>query len=179
MQPLSERKLDMDMIRNIQELIRTYNRPVSIEELASICNLYNVCFHLAILNQPYLDRILEGKKTIESRFTLNRVAPYNIVQPGDVLFLKESAGNIKGIITVKDVSYFGNLLPGQAESLILLNQAALTVDDSFIKRKGNSRYATLIHVGDIMTIEPLAVAKRDRRAWVVLNERKQRQPHLF
>jgi ASC-1-like (ASCH) protein len=169
----------MDMIRNIQEIIRTYTRPITVEELASISNIYHVCCHLAILNQPYLDRILEGKKTIESRFTLNRVAPYKIVQPGDILFLKESAGNIKGIITVKDVNYFGDLLPGQAESLILLNQAALTVDDSFVRRKANSRYATLIHIGDIITVEPLAVAKRDRRAWVVLNERKERQLHLF
>jgi ASC-1-like (ASCH) protein len=169
----------MDMIRNIQQIIKAYNRPMSVEELGVICNVYQVSSHLAILNQPYLDRILEGKKTIESRFTLNRVAPYKIVHPGDILFLKESAGDIKGIITVKAVDYFGDMVPGEAENLILLNQVALTVDETFIKKKANSRYATLIHIGEIIMVEPVQVTKRDRRAWVVLHEGKQRQPHLF
>ena len=47
--------------------------------------------HLAILLEPYLQYILDGTKTVESRFSKNRIAPYNMVEPGDVVLLKKVA----------------------------------------------------------------------------------------
>ena len=35
--------------------------------------------HLAILLEPYLQYILDGTKTVESRFSKNRIAPYKMV----------------------------------------------------------------------------------------------------
>ena len=32
--------------------------------------------HVAIVNEPFLGYIKNGKKTIESRFTKNKIAPY-------------------------------------------------------------------------------------------------------
>lgn len=169
----------MSILQNIKQVIKMYNHPISVIELSELCYRYTINGHLAVLNQPYLDRILDGEKTIESRFTINRVAPYKIVQPGDVLFLKESAGYVKGLISVKEVKYFENMVPGEARDLIRLNQLALTVDEAFINLKQNSRYATLIHIGEILSIEPLEITKKDRRAWVVLHERKLHQPSLL
>lgn len=39
--------------------------------------------HLAILTEPYLEWILSGKKTVESRFSIHRVPPFGVVSPGD------------------------------------------------------------------------------------------------
>ena len=33
--------------------------------------------HIAILRQPFFDMVLSGEKTIESRWSMNKVAPYN------------------------------------------------------------------------------------------------------
>ena len=38
--------------------------------------------HLAILLEPYLKFILEGSKTVESRFSRHRIAPYGVVESG-------------------------------------------------------------------------------------------------
>jgi len=39
--------------------------------------------HLAIFVEPYLSFILDGRKTVESRFSSVRCAPYKRVLPGD------------------------------------------------------------------------------------------------
>ncbi len=35
--------------------------------------------HLAVMHEPYLSYVLEGRKTIESRFSRHRVAPFDQV----------------------------------------------------------------------------------------------------
>src|SRR5260221_7933086 len=59
--------------------------------------------HLAILRHPYLDFILEGKKTIESRFSRRRCAPFGAVSKGDIVLLKRPAGRIVGICVIEKV----------------------------------------------------------------------------
>src|SRR5579859_5893259 len=60
-------------------------------------------FHLAIFVPPYLDLILEGRKTAELRFSRLRIAPYGQVAAGDVLLLKRSGGPIAGICLIERV----------------------------------------------------------------------------
>ena len=59
--------------------------------------------HLAIFVEPYLELVLAGKKTIESRFSANRCPPYNAVKKGDLLLLKRSGGPVVGVATVGQV----------------------------------------------------------------------------
>ena len=44
--------------------------------------------HLAILRQPFFDMVLNGEKTIESRWSMNKIAPYKKVNIGDEILLK-------------------------------------------------------------------------------------------
>ena len=46
-------------------------------------------YHLAILTPGWIDLILDGTKTIESRFTKVRCAPFGKVHEGDSVYLKE------------------------------------------------------------------------------------------
>ena len=50
--------------------------------------------HLAVLKEPYLEFILKGEKTVESRFSIRRRAPYKRVEKGDVVILKQQSGNV-------------------------------------------------------------------------------------
>ena len=52
--------------------------------------------HLAILAPGWIEPILDGTKTIESRFTKVRCAPYGKVHAGDLVYMKESGGPVKG-----------------------------------------------------------------------------------
>lgn len=65
--------------------------------------------HLAILKQPYLDYILSGQKTIESRFSRLKSAPFGVIKAGDIVLLKESGGKVKGEFEVDKVLFFENM----------------------------------------------------------------------
>ena len=70
-------------------------------------------YHLVILKKPYLDAILAGRKTIESRFIKTKHSPFGKVAAGDRLFLKISSGPVCATALAAAVKIFANLTPGQ------------------------------------------------------------------
>ena len=62
--------------------------------------------HLAIMVEPYLSLLLQGKKTMESRFSQKMMQPFRRVSKGDIIILKKSGGDIVGMFEAKDVHYF-------------------------------------------------------------------------
>jgi ASC-1-like (ASCH) protein len=138
---------------------------------SSVSGSYNkkMTKHLAILQQPYLDLILYGKKTIESRFSKNKSLPFNKITPGDVVLLKESGGEVLGEFLVEQVSYFESLNPISSNALLQKYQEQLCIDDTFISRKINSKYATLITIKSYLRYaKSYPFPKRDMRSWVIL-----------
>jgi hypothetical protein len=126
--------------------------------------------HLAILVEPYLQFILDGKKTVESRFSTRKFAPYNRVDKGDVVLLKQSSGPIVGLCQVNYV-WFYQLDP---ESWRTIREDFAVVlcaqDPDFWKAREAASFATLMRIQHVKSIEPIKFAKRDRRGWVVLHE---------
>lgn len=126
--------------------------------------------HLAILVEPYLQFILDGKKTVESRFSTRRFAPYNRVEKGDVVLLKQSSGPIVGVCQVAYV-WFYQLEP---ESWRIIREdftAALCAQDpNFWQQREAASFATLMRIQHVKSIEPIKFAKRDRRGWVILHK---------
>src|SRR3954453_18143184 len=62
--------------------------------------------HLAVFVEPFLSFLLEGRKTIESRFSVNRCPPYRSVQTGDLVFIKQSGGAIVAVAEVSNVWFY-------------------------------------------------------------------------
>lgn len=147
---------------------------VSVSHLIDIFKDFQVTGHLAILTQPYLDRIIRRQKTIESRFSKVRVAPYQQIQTGDLVVLKESAGKILALATVGKVRFFNLRTSEEVLSVMSSFQLELALDSDFIERKKDSKFATLIEIDQVMEVTPVALIKDDRRAWVVLSAEKSR-----
>ena len=124
--------------------------------------------HLAIFVKPYLSYVLEGKKTVESRFATKRFAPYGQVATGDVILLKQSSGPILGLSLVSQV-WFYNL---DTESLKQLRKdftdALCAQDPSFWRQREQASFATLMRLTSVRAVSPVAFPKRDQRGWVVL-----------
>lgn len=59
--------------------------------------------HLAVFVEPFLGYVLDGSKTVESRFSVNRCAPFGKVSKGDVILLKKAGGPVVGIARVQTV----------------------------------------------------------------------------
>ena len=129
--------------------------------------------HLAVLREPYLRFILEGKKTIETRFAKRRCAPFEQVEKGDVIILKRSPGPLVGVCVV-EAAWFYRL---DAKSLALIKSkfgpAICPADSSFWEERKEASVATLMLIGQVARISPIETGKKDRRGWVVISEPEQ------
>jgi hypothetical protein len=140
-----------------------------LRQAAVSANLVGI--HLAIFSDPFLSLVLAGRKTVESRFSRNRQAPFGEIRVGDVILIKQKAGPIRGLALAKQVLFYDLT----AQSLARIRQwygDALGVDEAFWASRSHSAYATIIELAEAAAIDPLSCDKRDRRGWVSLRSRQ-------
>lgn len=123
--------------------------------------------HLAVMIEPYLTYLLEGRKSIESRFSKRAIAPFYQIKPGELVLLKHTGGPVVGCFTTDTVE-FVNLNYQERARLQKDYSEAICADDDFWKAREDKRYATLIGVRNASELRPAPVAKSDRRGWIVL-----------
>jgi len=127
--------------------------------------------HLAIFTEPFLSMVLSGEKTIESRFSRIRCAPYGEINSGDVILLKEVAGPISGLALARQIWCY-DLGVEPIDRIRHRFGAGIRADDAFWSSRASALYATLIELDAPASIEPLSCDKRDRRGWVSLRRRQ-------
>lgn len=125
--------------------------------------------HLVILKKPYLDAILAGRKTVESRFYKTRQYWLSRVAAGDKLFLKDSSGPVRATAVVTEVKIFDNLTGPQIAELKQQYNQVIVGDDLYWREKSNSQFGILVWLKDVKAITPRFIKKADWRAWVVLS----------
>jgi ASC-1-like (ASCH) protein len=128
--------------------------------------------HLVILKKPYLERILYGSKTIESRFTKTKRPYFGRVLPGDTLFLKESSGPVCGRATVASVKNFENLTPKRVAKIKQQCNHDIGGDDEYWRSKAGCKFGVLVWLRGVEPIKPVRIGKKDWRGWVLLTERQ-------
>ncbi|MBL8379608.1 MAG: ASCH domain-containing protein [Burkholderiales bacterium] len=123
--------------------------------------------HVGVFQEPFLQWILEGKKTVESRFSVNRVAPFGEVREGDVVLLKVTGGPIVGICRT-NATWSYRL---DAKTLFQIKQQFSELigatDDQFWVDRQSARFVTLMSIDKVRKVFPLKYAKSDKRGWVV------------
>ena len=127
-------------------------------------------YHLAILKKQYLDLILHGKKSIESRFTKTRRAPFGRIDPGDKIFFKVSSGPVLATANVRKVLSFDKLCPSRIAEIKQQYNSCVCAQGQFWASIQDCRFGVLIWVKDIKPIPPVSIDKKDWRAWVILTE---------
>ena len=134
--------------------------------------------HLAVFVEPFLQFVLDGRKTVESRFSIHRRPPFGCVQSGDLVLVKESGGPVVALAEISEVWYYQ--LDHRAWEIIRTRFAKqLCVEDpEFWQSKSSSYFGTLMQIGRVEKLDPLVCSKRDRRGWVVLDGHE-RQADLF
>jgi hypothetical protein len=125
--------------------------------------------HLAVFVEPFLGYVLDGSKTVESRFATTRQAPYRRVTPGDVMLLKRTSGPVVGLCRVRQ-AWFYRLDPVSWKVIREQFARALCAQDpAFWAARQSASFATLLQVRDVKRIAPVAWPKRSRQGWVVLS----------
>lgn len=125
--------------------------------------------HLAIFVEPFLTYVLDGKKSIESRFSTRQCAPFRRVSVGDVILLKAASGPVKGICEVSKAWYFDLDAVPLAKLRERFAERICATDDDFWQAREKADYATLLRLRSVREVSPLTCPKRDRRGWVVLD----------
>ena len=135
--------------------------------------------HLAVMTGPYLELLLDGTKTIESRFTRHRVAPFEQVADGDVIFFKPSAGPITAAGLAGTVRHLNLGIVPLDQVADRYGAAIAPADGAFWADRAAARYATLVTMLSVVKAGPVPIHKRDRRGWVVLNSQSAAAQRLF
>lgn len=126
--------------------------------------------HLAVVQEPYLGFILQGMKSVESRFSVQPVPPYRRVQGGDLILMKQPGGPVVGAFTASSAWHY-RLDPSTWQDLRSNFASALCAQDGFWEARANARFATLMRISDVLALPPVEVPKQDRRGWVILTDR--------
>lgn len=127
-----------------------------------------ISIHIAVFVEPYLTYVLNGRKSIESRFSRNKTPPFKSAFPGDVVLLKLSSGPVVGIAEISSSTFY-ELEPRVISELKRRFSSGLCAehDPQFWEKRKSHSYATLITFCDIRKINPVLIDKRDRRGWVL------------
>ncbi|MDD2445195.1 MAG: ASCH domain-containing protein [Clostridia bacterium] len=126
--------------------------------------------HIAILKQPFFNMILNGEKTIESRWSFNKTAPYNKVEIGDIILLKETGKNVTATAIVKNVKYY-QLTPEKVEKIKAKYGKQIGINNveawQLILCK---KYCTLIWLYKVKKINPINVKRSYGTGWIVIDD---------
>lgn len=129
-----------------------------------------VSIHLAIFSEPFLGFIFNGRKTIETRLSINNVLPYRRVNQNDLVLIKKAGGPVVGIFSVAQVNYYSNL---NADKVSKLEEkygvaACWDSDPQFKESKSSAKFATVIYIEGIQHVDPVDAGKSDRTAWSII-----------
>jgi hypothetical protein len=124
--------------------------------------------HIAIMVQPYLQYVLSGRKTLESRFSHHRIVPFGCVSVGDQIYLKLSGGAVVAECVVQQVQYVEGSPIDVAQ--VCAAHPELCASPNYIAQKSQSRFGTLMWLGPVHPVHPFQVTHVGRNGWIVLNQ---------
>lgn len=133
--------------------------------------------HVAIMKKSWglIPKILDGRKKIESRWSINKCSPWKKVFAGDIVFFKNSGEPVIAKATVSKVSSFGNLNPVTIRKLLEKygGDGNISVPDleSTIGWAKNKRYCSLIYLKNPSQIKAFNINKKgfgSACAWITV-----------
>lgn len=135
--------------------------------------------HIAIMKKEWglTDKILSGKKTVESRWYKFKRPPWERVQAGDVVYFKDTAGPVRAKAEVAKVLQFANLTPQKTEEILRqYGQADLGAEEimpqirQYVQGKN---YCLLVFLKNPRKVEPFNINKAGfgaMAAWLTIDD---------
>ncbi len=121
--------------------------------------------HVAIMRKQWelLERILEGRKTVESRWMIPRRAPWSSVRKGDAIYFKNSGESVTARARVGKVLRFSDLTPRKVLAILHKYGAADGISagetPAYFARFKNKKYCVLIFLRDVRRTRPFMIDK--------------------
>lgn len=130
--------------------------------------------HVAIVSPQCLARILDGRKTMESRLSATRRAPFGRVGRGDSVYFKASGGGFGAMATVGAVVTLAGLTPRGVRDVRKAHEPAVMGGAAYWHAKRGSKYGTLVTLKDVCACNRGPTYRKpgeapSRNAWFVLD----------
>lgn len=125
--------------------------------------------HVAVLKPEYIQRVLDGRKTIESRLSRVRVAPFARVATGDLIYLKSSGGPIRARAAAGRVWHFDNLCPRRIDLLERRFARRVQAPPEYWRSQRHAKYACFIELLDVTPLHDApSVPRLFGAGWIIL-----------
>jgi hypothetical protein len=131
--------------------------------------------HLAVFSKEGVAQILTGKKTVETRFSKKNIPPFGMVNSGDLIYIKESGGAIKGQAVVKSVLSFEKFSEDDLTFIKKTYGKKISLgskedDEKYFEERKDSVFLTVIFLDKVeeFITPPIKPIKKDLRGWVIL-----------
>lgn len=109
--------------------------------------------HVAVLLRPYLDLILQGKKTVECRLTKDARDPFENIEAGERIYFKLSAGPYAATAVVEHVLFESNLTVRRVNEIRRDYNDLICGEPAYWNWKRHAKYCTLIWLNDVTPID--------------------------
>lgn len=135
--------------------------------------------HIAIMRKSWklTDKILTGKKTIESRWYKAKHAPWDRIESGDTVYFKDSGEPIKIQAEVEKVIQLADLTEDKVRQIIdkYGKEDGIAIEDEsfFFDRFKDKRYCMLIFLKNPKRIAHFSIDKKGYGmmcAWISIED---------
>lgn len=131
--------------------------------------------HIAILKKQWnlLELILNGKKTIESRWYKTKRAPFNKIKPKDIVYFKNSGELITAKAEAYKVLQFENLNKKKIKEILKNYGQRIGIENVPTQNFKDKNYCILIFLKNPKKIKPFHISKKGyglMSAWMVLDK---------
>ena len=137
--------------------------------------------HLAVMKKSwgFTQKILDGGKTIESRWYKTRRVPWRKIKKNDTVYFKNSGESVTIKTRVSSVVEFEELTPKKVKKILNEHWKYLGIYrnevSSFYKRVKNKRYCILIFLENPKKIKPFNINKKgfgSMASWICIEDIK-------
>lgn len=134
--------------------------------------------HIAILKKSWnlSEKILDGRKTIESRWYCARYPPWGRIKTGEAIYFKDSGEPVTIKAEVKKVLQF-ELSPEKVREILVEfgGEGHICAADfnETLKRNKNKKYCILVFLANPRAVQPFEIDKRGfglMSAWLCVDD---------
>ncbi|OGC45511.1 hypothetical protein A2V49_04770 [candidate division WWE3 bacterium RBG_19FT_COMBO_34_6] len=122
--------------------------------------------HVAIMKKQWnlSPKILEGAKTVESRWYKHKIAPWNKIKIGDAIYFKDSGNPITIRAVVSKVIQFE--IENNQQAFNIMNKYSMddlgtkTLSKDINNYISDKNYAIFIHFSKVKKVKPFEIDKK-------------------
>jgi hypothetical protein len=133
--------------------------------------------HLAFLSKKgkFLDKILSGEKTIESRWYKFKRAPFGNISKGEIIYFKESGEPVSAKAEVEKVITYTELNKEKIKEIIKKYGEGICINSSYLDELKTKNYCILIFLKNVKKTKPFEIDKTgygNMTAWITVDKIK-------